>query len=600
MKPIPFFGSARLLTLALSATLLALLPRVAAPASPSVPAAAPKRIVLITIDTWRADALGLSGSGKVATPELDRLAREGLWCRKAWAPSVLTAPSHASILTGRFADRHGIRDNGDGKLAGTLPSLAPILRKAGWATAGFVSGFPLIGAFGFSRGFDHWDDRVLSAGPTAMSPRERTGNRTLAEATGWLAKGPDRYFLWIHFYDPHIPYLPPEPFRSKTPAGPYYGEVAFVDSLVGELRRKIDPRGDGETLWVVTGDHGEALGEHGEATHGLFVYDSTARVPLIVSRPGVLPPRELERARLVDLAPTILELAGIAIPPGMEGRSLLRPSTEPFSTWVESLYPFLEFGAAPVRALSDGRYKVLQLPKPEAYDLAADPEETKNLVAADRPEIRFLFGRLRQRTKGDSAKSGAPASPSDPGKKALRSLGYLGAGGGMKLGKEGLDPKELLPHLRQLEEARERVRVRRFDEAAPAYRALLGIFPRSPILLRELGILQAMTGRLPEAEGSLVRSLALDPASSETLLALGNVAAGRGDPAAAERHFSAALELDGNDAEGNLNLGILLARKPGRESEAIRRLERFLELSPTDPEAPKIREMIGKLQRGRK
>lgn len=555
-----------------------------------VAAAAPppvEKVVLVTIDTWRADALGASGSRKVATPNLDRLAAAGWYAPAAWASSTLTTPSHATILTGLEPYRHGIRDNHGFRLDPSVVTLPQALAARGYESAAFVSALPLSRSTGLDRGFRVYDDRVGQGGAGSVAPRSRAGARTLDAVEAWLRRAPRRYFLWVHLYEPHAPYEPPEPYHARYARAPYYGEVAYTDDLLGRLVRMLGPSARDGALLVIAGDHGESLGEHAEAAHGLHVYDSTARVPLIVKGPrGRMSPSKLAAARLVDVMPTILSLCGVRVPDGLDGRVLGGGGTAPLA-YVETLYPALNFGAAPVRALSDGATKVIDVPRKEVFDLRRDPGETRNTWdVAPNPAADALFDRLARLPATPSHREAAETSESLA---ALRSLGYVGAGAGLTLGRPGMDPKDFAPLHAKLERARERVAAGRAAEARPLYDELLRAFPGSSLLAAEAGFVAAATGDIPQAEAQFRRALAADPRNAEALLGLANVRVSRGDFPGAEALFLKVLEADPDDPEANFNLGALYYERMKRPDRAEPYWSRFLALRPDDPEAAAIR-----------
>ena len=562
-----------------------------APAEPKVPA--PKRIILVTIDTWRWDALGASGSKKVATPTLDAFAKEGLYCRKAWVSSTLTAPSHATILTGLQPYQHGIRNNHGFRLERGTPTLALLLAEHGYATAAFVSAHPLAKSGGFDIGFTTYDDHVAPGDLLSVVPRWRKGSDTIDAASAWLRTAPDRFFLWVHLYDPHDPYTPPDPFRAAHRASPYYGEVAYADSLVGRLKTALGARGQTDALWVITGDHGEALGDHGEETHSLFVYDATARVPLILWGAGVRP-GAIEFARSIDIAPTILALAGISRPSESDGRSLLsqKPPGDIRLAYMETMYPYLDFGAAPVRAMSDGQFKVIDVPQREAYDLTLDPAESKNLDADRRPQLDALRKALAKLPA--APRPGKAASQAD--EKSLKSLGYVGAGGGYALGKGGMDPKAFAPIYRKLNAVRLLVDQKKWKDAIAVYTQLLNDFPRSSVVACELGLVEMAIGKSADATTHLRLALDRNPTNSHALLGLANLAIERKDYKDAESKLLDVVELDPDDVEGNFNLGALYFQLLNQPAKAQKYWGRFLELQPEDPEAPRIRQMLAGLK----
>src|SRR6185436_6023412 len=284
-------------------------------------------VLLITIDTLRADALGCYGNAGVETPWIDRLAAGGVRFEQVHAQNVVTLPSHANILSGRYPLDHGVRDNSGFRFPAGVETLATILKRAGYATGAFVSAFPLDSRFGLDRGFDVYDDRLgdPEARAAFLMP-ERAGARTVEEARKWrAAQGTARTFTWIHLYEPHFHYAPPEPYASRYAASPYHGEVAYTDSLLGPVLEPLLRAGkEGRTLVVFTSDHGEGLGEHGEKTHGIFAYETTLRVPLILFAPRLFAPRvPAPRVRHVDILPTVLDALGLEVPRDATGRSLL-------------------------------------------------------------------------------------------------------------------------------------------------------------------------------------------------------------------------------------------------------------------------------------
>jgi choline-sulfatase len=558
--------------------------------------APPKRIVLVTIDTWRADALGASGSERVKTPNLDAFARGGWYCAKAWTSATLTAPSHATLLTGLQPYHHGVRDNHGFRLAAATSTLASLLRARGYATGAFVSAQPLARVNGLDAGFDLYDDHCAPGDPLSVVPRSRQGSETIEAARAWLRSAPERFFLWVHLYEPHDPYMPPEPYRTDYRAAPYFGEVAYADELVGRLKTALGAAGRNDALWIIAGDHGEALDDHGEATHSLMVYDATARVPLIFWAPGSIPAARGSFARLVDVAPTVLALAGCPLPPGLDGHPLIGPGTAPRSpnAYVETMYPFLNFGAAPVRALSDGRYKVIDVPQREIYDLDADPAEARNLAG---------LGTLPPADALGDALAALPGAPPMPTRKtgdreagALKSLGYIGAGGEYASVGAGMDPKAFAPLYRELNAVRALVDARRWTEAIPLYKKLLAALPRSALLASELGLVEMASGANADAESHLRLALDRNPANADAMLGLANLAIGRQDYRRAEEHLLDVLKLDPDDPEANINLGALYAQNLGRPASAVPYWRRFLELQPDDPEAPQIRRLLEQIE----
>jgi choline-sulfatase len=445
----------RFLRLVAPLTALALLHCRAAPPQPA------RHLVLVTIDTLRADRIGAYGNKSVETPHLDALARDGARALDASVPAPLTRPSHVTLLSGLYPAEHGIRDNVSTALREDVPTLAERLKSAGFTTAGFVSSVVLSRQSGLGRGFDTYSDH-FDVGPGDDDTRpldsiQRRGDLPTAEAIAWLeTKRDSRKFVWLHLYDPHDPYEPPEPYASRYAGRPYDGEVSWSDELVGRLDEALSRLGiRDETLLVVTSDHGEGLGEHGEDTHGYFVYESSLAVPLLLRGPGIVPGLELRTTtRSVDLAPTVLDLLGVpfgARAP-MSGRSLaatLRGGPEPplEATYAESLTPLLHYGWSDLRTLRDGRFKYILAPRPELYDLKDDPGETRNLIDSSKAQAAALHGALAKRLAAEKASSESmPAAAAVPPEmlEQLGALGYIGAGGAGLTARTGIDPKDKL------------------------------------------------------------------------------------------------------------------------------------------------------------
>ncbi len=412
---------------------------------PAAPAAPVRDVVLITIDTLRADVLGFMGSDEVATPTLDRLSAGGWTFDNARAHNVLTLPSHANILTGLHPYEHGIRDNKGFVLPATLPTAATLLGGAGFATGAFVAAFPLDSRYGLDRGFEVYDDDyAVGSVPTQIDMPERSGEEVVARALDWWrAHRDERRFLWVHLYEPHSPYLPPEPFASRHRDAPYRGEVEAVDHFLTPLLEPFLGGGEGPTLVVVTSDHGEALGEHGERSHGLFAYEATIKAPLVLWGGGLGTGRTDFPASHVDLLPTMLRAAGVDVPASVSGQALFadeEPSAD-VSQYFESLSPTFDSGFAPLRGVVHDGYKFISLPLPELYDLRSDPTESRNLVDSERDHLR----RLARLLPTESVWPPVRGEVSAEAEQALRSLGYLTGSAAAKesYGPED-DPKNLV------------------------------------------------------------------------------------------------------------------------------------------------------------
>ena len=535
----------------------------------SAPATA-RHLVLVTIDTLRADRLGCYGSRDVATPNLDRIAREGALVEHATVHVPLTRPSHASLLTGRLPAEHGLRDNVTPPLSSSVPTLAETLRSAGFATGGFVSAVVLSAQSGLGRGFQTYDDHLEVGADDArfLNSIQRRGDKTITPAVAWLETRPGpRVFAWVHLYDPHDPYEPPEPYAARYQGRPYDGEVAWSDELVGRIDGTLGRLGlRDDTLLVVTSDHGEGLGEHGENVHGFFVYESTLHVPLLLRGPGVTAgSRIAATVGSVDVVPTVLDLLGVAVPAGMRlsGRSVaaaLRGGAAPAETpaFAESLLPLLHYGWSDLRTIREGRWKYIQAPRPELYDLARDPGEAQNLAEAESARAAALRTALAAHLAGEKetppATDGGAAIPPDLLEK-LGALGYLGAGAPAAGPPTGADPKDKIGE----------------------FKVLNRLVREGLVLLREKDY-AGSAQRLLE-----LRRRGVDSFEVNYYLARALVGLGRHREAAV--HFAAAAErLPGYSAA---HLGLADARiAVGDLRGALDALRRGREKNPRDPRLP--------------
>lgn len=468
--------------------------------APAAPAGPPRNLLLITVDTLRADALGFAGNTEVSTPALDRLAEAGRVFTDTHAQNVVTLPSHTNILTGLYPYQHGVRNNGGFKLGPDVPTLATILHKAGFATAAVVGSFALDSRYGLGRGFDLYDDEFGGApegqGEHLFTYAERPGSEVVARGTRWWNEHRgQRRFLWLHLFDPHAPYQPPAPFAAEYSKQPYLGEVAAVDSYLAPLLDAFLSGREAPTLIVFTADHGEALGEHGELTHSFFAYEPTLKVPLVLWGPGVTPGRDDRVAQHVDILPTALGALGVAAPSGLPGRSLLGPADPSRVVYFESLSPNLEFGAAPLRGVIRGHMKLIELPIPELYDLASDPGETRNLFR-DRPrEAHELAAALpRESVWPPEAGKIAPDEAAE-----LQSLGYLGSSAPRKAayGPED-DPKNLIGLDRKLNSMVQLYTAGRYDEAVRLGREIVAARPTMTVAYEYLTRISFSATTTPE------------------------------------------------------------------------------------------------------
>ena len=547
-------------------------------------------VLLITIDTLRADALGCYGNATVETPWIDRLAAGGVRFDQAHAQNVVTLPSHANILSGRYPLDHGVRDNSGFRFPGGVDTLATLLKRAGYATGAFVSAFPLDSRFGLDRGFDVYDDRLGDPeARTAFLMPERSGARTVEAARKWREAQTTPTLTWIHLYEPHFPYVPPEPFASRYAPSPYHGEVAYTDSLLGPLLAPLLQAGkDGRTLVVFTSDHGEGLGEHGEKTHGIFAYDTTLRVPLVLYAPRLFGPRTPRaRVRHVDVFPTVLDALGLGAPKDASGRSLLALAAgsgdAPEASYFEALSSSVNRGWAPLTGLAQDRFKFIDLPIPELYDLGADPHEMKN-VAATEPRVleamRSQLARLRAADHG-TARGEEDAET----RERLRSLGYASVSAPAKTRyTQDDDPKRLIGLDAAIQDVVTLYQAGDLQAGLVRVKEVLKQRPDMPLALQHLAFLQRQVGDLDGAVATLKHAIALHPEDSDTAALLGAYLneSGRAGEAAAVL----AVYADRKDPD----LDVLMARgaalaQVGRTADAIATFDRALAIDPSNAAA---------------
>jgi arylsulfatase A-like enzyme/Tfp pilus assembly protein PilF len=546
-------------------------------------------VLLVTIDTLRADALGCYGNPRAQTPWIDRLAGAGVRFAEAQAHNVVTLPSHANILTGRLPLAHGVRDNAGFRLPADVETLATVLRGQGYRTGAFVSAFTLDSRFGLDRGFDVYDDDFASGtAPVAFELPERGGAETVAAARRWLDQADGRpSFAWVHLYDPHAPYVPPAPFAARFAALPYLGEVAAADAALEPLLGPLLAAGAAaRTLVVLTADHGESLGEHGERTHGIFAYEGTLRVPLILYAPRLLRPRVAAvRAQHVDLMPTVLDALGLAAPAGLSGRSLLAAAggarSPDAGAYFEALSGQTTRGWAPLFGLVRGGWKYVDLPLPELFDLARDPREEKNLAAArprERDELRAALQALRAGDRGAGA-----ARESGETRERLRALGYLTAAtpAADRTYTADDDPKRLIELDALIETVLARHRAGDLVGALALCEEVVRRRPGMPSALLQLALLRRKTGQLLPAIRALEEAVAAAPDDEGTAALLGSYLNEAGRAREAER----LLEPFARRAPPALDVlvarGIALSQL-GRHADAAASLAAAVEADPSN------------------
>jgi len=547
-------------------------------------------LLLVTIDTLRADHVGAYGSRRGATPTLDRLAGEGLRFETVRAHVPVTLPSHATIMTGQYPFVNGVRDNGSFRLNPSRATLATVLHAVGYRTAAFVGAFPLDARFGLNIGFDVYDDNYGSR-PIGgeLSQLERPADRVLALAAAWIRAQPAPWFAWVHLYDPHEPYAPPEPYRSRYSSDPYSGEIAFADAALGQTLQALQQSGAlNHTLVCLASDHGEALGEHGERTHGLFAYDATLRVPWILWAPAAIDPAVVRQpSRLVDVMPTVLDLLGVAAPSALDGRSLRAlvgrdspAAAEP--SYFEALNANLTRNWAPVTGLVRDELKLIDLPVPELYDLRTDAGEQHNLYARSRDRAAPLEKQLDALTRGGEAPT--PSAVDRETEQRLRSLGYVVAPAAKpaRAFTARDDPKTLVGLQARLDAALDALENGRIAAAESGLRGLLAERPDFTIARERLAFLYRATGRLPDAIAALDEAVRTGAPDAEVLATLGGYLQEANDLDRSATILEAALRINPDEIDAYEKLGITYTRQR-RFEQAERQFRHMLSVDPNSP-----------------
>ena len=557
-----------------------------APAAVAPGAAAPAsrpNIVLVTLDTTRADHLGSAGWAHAATPNLDALARRGMRFERCDSAAPITLPSHATILSGLFPPRHGVRDNGTFVLAPGVPTLAELLAESGYDTAAVVSAVVLARRHGLDQGFRIYDDDLGAGRAAGTQVEERQAEATTSAALAQLAGLRPPYFLWVHYYDPHEEYRPPTRFADAA-GGPhrlYDGEIAYMDSEIGRLLQALPQA----TVVAAVGDHGEMLGEHGELTHGVLPFAAARRVPLMLAGPGV-PSAAVSDClvRTADLVPTLLALASVAVPPGLDGESLLSGGLGAACSRVaysESFLPYYAYKWYPLRTLSDGRALYLQAPRPALFRLDSDPGEARDLAATE-PELLRLWGTRLERLL-DSAgekleEAQAPqATLDEEQRRQLASLGYLSgaATAGGSVSGELPDPRDRVGIAQALHTAAARIQQGGCAEVLRELESIVREDPHNFPALALSGQCLRDAGRHADALRLYERAAQENPASAVPVANVAGSLLQLGRLAEAEREFRHALALDPTEGDSAANLARLL-RDSGRGVEALGILDRTI------------------------
>ncbi len=595
-------------------------------------------VLLITVDTLRADRLGCYGNRGIRTPVIDGLADDGVLFESAVTPAVMTLPSHASILSGLYPPTHGIRDNGDYRLDSDVLTLAEVLKSRGARTGAVVGSFVLDSMFGLDQGFDVYDDALPARGLNDSFLAERPAGAVTDAALRLLASMQGaRFFLWVHYFDPHHPYTAPRAFREQYPRRGYDAEIAYTDAEIGRLLGSLSSSGvRDKTLVVLVGDHGEGLDDHGERTHGIFLYDEQVRVPLIVSFPPHVPSRVRVRstARTVDVMPTILDLVRLD-PAGtaheVQGASLWPLIAQPEKAearpaYLEAMSPLLMYGWSPLFGIREARWKYVEAPRPELYDLAADPGERSNLVAA-RPDLAARYREALAALRREVTRPGTEASPIAPDPETeskLRSLGYAAAPGGAPAGGPGAsaqqrpDPKDRVPELARINDvyiafgagqyaaaAREAagllstnpdnhsvrfylagalMRMGRHAEALEQYQVLLRRDANDTEALCNLGWCLINMNRLEEAADTFRRVLEIHEGHIYAMASLANVAFVKGEYREAASLYRQVLQKEPSHTSSILTMAIIAEQSSAFEEASVF-YARALEVDPANLDA---------------
>ena len=556
-------------------------------------------VLLITIDTLRADRVGAFGGTKPLTPTLDRLAGEGIRLTRAYASAPLTLPSHASLMTAASPPVHGVRNNSLFRLGDKLPTLATVLKSAGYRTGAFVGAFVLDARFGLNRGFDVYDDRYgeKASGDPGEGP-ERRAEDVIRPAAAWIVnpqpavRSPQSpWFAWVHLYDPHAPYSAPEPYASQHE--PYDAEVAYTDAMVGRLLDDLRAAGLlDRTLIVVTADHGESLGEHGETTHGVFVYDVTMRVPVVLWAGSRVGGAHDGLARVIDLAPTVLDLAGVAVPSTFEGRSLLPalkdPGAEQVPAYLEAMDAQLTRNWAPLTGLVAGTFKLIDLPVPELYDLAADPGETTNLFARNPERARALEALLRDHVAQLAARGSAEeriALDADA-RRRLQALGYVtgAADPNKRVYTDADDPKQLIGPANDLDRALAAFTRGAPDRGMAAVREIMRSHPQFTTAFGIFASMQRDTGDLAGAVATLEDLVRRSIADQSTMVVLAGYLQEAGALDRSASLLEAVIAAHPDYAEAYNSLGVVYSRL-GRHADARAAFRKVIALDPTSAKA---------------
>jgi arylsulfatase A-like enzyme/Tfp pilus assembly protein PilF len=549
-----------------------------------------RNVILITIDTMRADYWSCNGSTDVKTPNLDRLANEGVNFQRVRTPVPLTLPSHASILTSLYPRNHGIRDNAIFQLDESHLTFAEILKKYGYRTAAFVGSFVLDPRFGLNQGFDYYDAKMSGGAEMLERPdAERSAEQVYDSFARWLQQhqDPKPVFVWLHFYDPHAPYDPPVSFKKQYRSNPYASEVAFTDSIIGKVITELQTRKMIEqSIVAVVGDHGEGLGQHQETTHSILIYNSTLHVPMLISAPGLIPAgmKLNELSSTIDLVPTLLDY--LAIPEKMgEGKSLRsmienKGSTAKREAVSESLYPRFNLGWSELYGIEFGNYHYILAPNPELYDVAKDPAEKQNIIGSS-PKIAQD---LRQKLESNYVHSAVenPESPViDPEvREKMESLGYVSGSSAATSGKSSIDPKTKMEVWNQIQVGLYQFSQNQYQSAVKTFEKILTTEKQTPLIFDYLGSSYMRLGNEVQAEKCYEAAIKAGIDSAVFHQNLGVIHFHRKENDQAIVELQKAISLDDLNVNAHYQLGEVY-RVTGNLGKAAGEYERALELNPS-------------------
>ncbi len=533
-------------------------------------------VLLITIDTLRADHLSCLNPQSLPTPHIDELAARGARFLQAFAQVPLTTPSHASILTGTYPQVHKVRDMGGFVLDKSVPTLASLAHEAGFETAAFVSSAVLSHNYGLNRGFETYNDDMGGKREGGLLPgvvAEIRGDTVTERALGWLEQHQNgsrgdsprkNFFLWVHYYDPHSPYEPPMPFKAKYSKDPYSGEVAFVDAEAGRLLQWLGDHGLNEkTLIVLTADHGESLGDHGESTHGVFLYDSTMHIPLVVAGPGIPKGRSVDQqVRSIDIMPTITDFLTISSGNRVQGTSLMPLLTSgkrvpTHYCYMETLYPKISMGWSELRGMRTDEWKLILAPKPELYRLGGDRLEKENVKDRYPADADHLQKKIWEVDGPPGSLRKLERQPvDDETLRQLQSLGYVSVGArrDLLIDMSGPDPKDRIEVLGALEKSAELMDHYRFQAAIPLLKGVQPKDPANPAIYQKLGVCLERTGQFQKAIDVYQTAIKNHAESDRTFASIGNNFVRLGKLQDAGDAMEKAAEMNRTDLQNLANL----------------------------------------------